>query len=62
MSNPGPNIVKKIIEKYIYWALILAESKNKYIGSHFWSLLGGPGLTFGPTLLKKSAILTPIYE
>ena len=37
-SNLGPNILKQIIKKYIYWALILAERKNKYIGSHFWSL------------------------
>ena len=40
----------------------MRENKNKYIGSHFWSFLGGPGLALAFKLLEKSVILTPIYE
>ena len=59
-SNLGPNILKKIIEKYIYWALILAGSKNKYIGPHFWSLLGGPALILCPNAVRKISHVEPM--
>ena len=40
----------------------MRENKNRYIGAHFWSFLGGPGLALAFKLLEKSVILTPIYE